>query len=64
MIEAKALSATSLAMGAHRHGTWLESLLGHTTHQALHHPEIPFLMAHRQLRSVTDRKDPSMGPKR
>lgn len=45
-IEAKAIGATLLVMGAYRHGAWLEWLLGHTTDQALRHADITFLMAH------------------
>lgn len=44
--EARALDATLLVMGAFRHATWLEWLLGGTTRQALHHATLPYLMAH------------------
>ena len=44
--EAHVLGATLLVMGAHRHGAWLEWLLGRTTDQALRHADMTFLMAH------------------
>lgn len=44
--EARALDATLLVMGAYRHTSWLEWLLGGTTRKALHHATLPFLMAH------------------
>lgn len=44
--EAKVYGATLLVMGAHRHGVWLEWLLGHTTDQAIRHADMTFLMAH------------------
>ncbi len=43
---AKALGATLLVMGAHRHGPWIEWLIGHTTDEMLRHDEITLLMSH------------------
>jgi len=44
--QARALGATLLVMGAHRHNAWVEWLTGHTTNQALRHDDITFFMAH------------------
>ncbi len=43
---ARALGATLLVMGAHRHNAWVEWVTGHTTNQALRHEDITFFMAH------------------
>lgn len=44
--QAKVLGATLLVMGAHRHGPWIEWLIGRTTDEVLRHDDITLLMSH------------------